>query len=193
MTVTSLDKEALRRESLARRAAIPEKAREQAATAVAEGALSFLELPGPAVISGYYPFGDELDCLPLLRRLIDDGHSIGLPVTRKGQPLIFRAWTPETQMVRGALGIPTPPEEAPELTPVVLLVPLAAFDERGYRIGYGGGFYDRTLAKLRAAGPVTAVGVAFAEQRVDRVPNEPHDQPLDWMLMPEGAYRVGRA
>jgi len=90
------------------------------------------------------------------------------------------------------MGIPRPPDDAPEVTPSVLLVPLAAFDDRGYRVGYGGGFYDRTLAKLRAAGPATAVGVAFAAQRVDRVPNEPHDEPLDWILTPEGAHRVGR-
>ncbi len=192
MTLTRLDKPALRRESLARRAAIPHDTREQAAAALAERALSFLDLPELVAVSGYYPCGDELDVMPLLRRLIGEGHTVGLPVTQKGQPLIFRAWTPETRMARGVLDIPVPPEDAPEVTPVVLLAPLAAFDDRGYRIGYGGGFYDRTLAKLRASGPVTAVGVAFAEQRVDRVPNEPHDEPLDWMLTPEGAYRVGR-
>jgi 5-formyltetrahydrofolate cyclo-ligase len=192
MTVSDLDKQALRRDSLARRAAIPQHKHEQAAAMLAETGLSFLDLPGAVTVSGYYPFGDELDCRPLLRRLIGEGHTIGLPVTRKGQPLTFRAWTPETQLVRGAMGIPAPPDDAPEVTPVVLLVPLAAFDARGYRIGYGGGFYDRTLAKLRAARPVMAVGMAFAEQQVDRVPNEPHDEPLDWMLMPDSALRVGR-
>lgn len=192
MSVSHPDKETLRRESLARRAAISEDQRKQAAAALAETGLSFLDLPGPVAVSGYYPVGDELDVMPLLRRLIGEGHTIGLPVTRKGQPLIFRAWTPETRMARGAMGIPAPPDDAPEVTPVVLLVPLAAFDDRGYRIGYGGGFYDRTLSHLRAAGAVTAVGVAFAGQQVDRVPNEPHDEPLDWMLTPEGAYRVGR-
>jgi len=191
MTAIISDKETLRRESLARRASLHRDRRDKAAAALADTALSFLELAEPAIISGYYPFGDELDCLPLLTRLIGEGHTIGLPVTRKAQPLIFRAWTPETRMARGALGIPRPPDDAPEVTPVVLLVPLAAFDDRGYRIGYGGGFYDRTLAKLRAAGPVTAVGVAFAEQQIERVPYEPHDEPLDWMLTPDGAFRVG--
>jgi len=190
MTVPHLDKQTLRRESLARRAAIPEDTRKQAAAALADAGLSFLDLPGPAIISGYYPVGQELDVRPLLNRLIQEGYTIGLPVTRKDQPLIFRAWTPETRMARGALGIPRPPDDAPEVTPVVLLVPLAAFDQRGYRVGYGGGFYDRTLAKLRAAGPVTAVGVAFAEQQIERVPAEPHDERLDWMLTPDGAFRV---
>jgi len=191
MTLTSVDKQTLRRDSLARRAAIPDDQREQAAAALAQTGLSFLDLPRPVTISGYYPFGDELDVLPLLTRLIGEGHTIGLPVTRKGQPLTFRQWTPETQMVRGALGIPRPPDDAPEVTPSVLLIPLAAFDDRGYRIGYGGGFYDRTLARLRVAGPITAVGVAFPEQRVERVPNEPHDEPLDWMLTQDGAFRAG--
>ena len=191
MTARIGDKQALRRESLARRAAISPDQRERAAAALARIGLSFLDLHGPAVISGYYPFGDELDILPLLRRLIGEGHTIGLPVTRKGKPLLFRAWTPETQMTRGALGIPRPPDEALEVTPSILLVPLAAFDGLGYRIGYGGGFYDRTLAELRATGPATAIGVAFDEQKVDRVPAEPHDEPLDWILTPSGAARAG--
>ena len=193
MTASQRDKDALRRESLARRAAIAYEQRERAAAAIAERALSFLDLSRPASISGYYPFGDELNCLPLLHRLIGGGHAIGLPITRKGQPLVFRAWTPETQMVRGSMGIPRPPDDAPEVVPSVLLVPLAAFDDRGYRIGYGGGFYDRTLSQLRARGPVTAVGVAFAEQRVERVPNEPHDERLDWLLTPEGVKAVEAA
>ncbi len=192
MSVSHPDKETLRRESLARRAAIPEETREQAAAALAETGLSFLELPGPVAVSGYYPVGDELDVMPLLRRLIGEGHTIGLPVTRKGQPLLFRAWTPDTEMTQGSMGIPRPTRDAPEVIPSVLLVPLAAFDDRGYRIGYGGGFYDRTLSHLRAAGPVIAVGLAFTQQQVDRVPNEPHDEPLDWMLTPDGAFSVGR-
>jgi len=190
MTVPHLDKQTLRRESLARRAAIPEDTRKQAAAALADAGLSFLDLPGPAIISGYYPVGQELDVRPLLNRLIQEGHTIGLPVTRKDQPLIFRAWTPDTEMTKGSMGIPRPARDAPEVSPSVLLVPLAAFDDRGYRVGYGGGFYDRTLAKLRAAGTVTAVGVAFAEQQIERVPDEPHDERLDWLLTPEGAMAV---
>ncbi|MFP3921391.1 MAG: 5-formyltetrahydrofolate cyclo-ligase [Dichotomicrobium sp.] len=191
MTAGIADKQAVRRDSLAMRAIVPREQREAASAALAEIGLSFLDLPRPVVVSGFFPVGDEIDIFPLLRRLIADGHTIGLPVTRKGQPLVFRQWTPETPMEAGAMGIPWPSQAAPEVAPSVLLVPLAAFDNRGYRIGYGGGFYDRTLSKLRAQGPATAVGVAFAEQEVDRVPEEPHDEPLDWMLTPEGAYRVG--
>lgn len=191
MTAGIIDKRTLRRESLARRSEIPADKREQAGEALAERGLSFLNLADPVVVSGYYPVGEELDVRQLLRRLIGEGHTIGLPVTRKGQPLIFRRWTPYTRMEHGAMGIPWPSKAAPEVTPSVLLVPLAAFDRRGYRIGYGGGFYDRTLSKLRAQAPVTAVGVAFSEQEVERVPDEPHDEPLDWILTPEAAFPVG--
>jgi len=193
MTAGSADKQALRHAALSRRAALPVETRVRAAEAVGEIGLSFLDLPGPTIISGYYPVGEELDVRPLLIRLIGDGHTIGLPITRKDQPLIFRAWTPETKMTQGSMGIPRPTCDAPEVTPSVLLVPLAAFDSRGYRVGYGGGFYDRTLAKLRASGPVTAVGVAFAEQQVERVPAEPHDERLDWLLTPQGLMAVEAA
>lgn len=190
MTAGLADKQTLRREALARRAVLPAETCARAADALAGIGLSFLDLRGSTVISGYYPIGEELDVRPLLIRLIGEGHIIGLPVTRRDKPLIFRRWTPETETVRGAMGILRPTRDAPEVTPSVLLVPMAAFDARGYRIGYGGGYYDRTLAKLRAEGPVTAVGVAFAQQQVERVPDEPHDARLDWILSPEGAQPV---
>ena len=193
MTAGIVDKQALRHAALSRRAALPVEQRVRAAEAVGEIGLSCLDLNRPTIISGYYPVGEELDVRPLLIRLIGEGHTIGLPITRKDQPLIFRAWTPETEMTRGAMGIPRPTRDAPEVVPSVLLVPLAAFDDRGYRVGYGGGFYDRTLAKLRASASVTAVGVAFAEQQVERVPNEPHDERLDWLLTPEGVKGVEAA
>ena len=193
MTVGIVDKQALRHAALSRRAALPVEQRVRAAEAVGEIDLSCLDLNGPTIISGYYPVGEELDVRPLLIRLIGEGHTIGLPITRKDQPLIFRAWTPETEMTRGAMGIPRPTDASPEVVPSVLLVPLAAFDARGFRVGYGGGFYDRTLAKLRASASVTAVGVAFAEQQVERVPNEPHDERLDWLLTPEGVKGVEAA
>jgi len=193
MTAGIVDKQALRHAALSRRAALPVEQRVRAAEAVGEIDLSCLDLNGPTIISGYYPVGEELDVRPLLIRLIGEGHTIGLPITRKDQPLIFRAWTPETEMTRGAMGIPRPTDASPEVVPSVLLVPLAAFDARGFRVGYGGGFYDRTLAKLRASASVTAVGVAFAEQQVERVPNEPHDERLDWLLTPEGVKGVEAA
>jgi len=193
MTAGIADKPTLRRDALSRRAAIAPEAREAAAAALERIGLSFLDLSGPTIISGYHAIGEELDVLPLLIRLIGEGHVIGLPIVRKDKPLIFRLWTPETEMVRGAMGILRPSPNAPEVTPSVLLVPLAAFDARGFRVGYGGGYYDRTLSQLRAQGPVIAVGVAFAGQEVERVPEEPHDERLDWMLTPKGARRMEAA
>jgi 5-formyltetrahydrofolate cyclo-ligase len=98
------------------------------------------------------------------------------------QPLIFRAWEPGDKLVPGVWDIPIPQESAEEVLPDVLLVPMLAFDRAGYRLGYGGGFYDRTLEKLRALKKVTAIGVAYQAQLVDQVPVGPHDAPLDYIL-----------
>ena len=94
-------------------------------------------------------------------------------------------------MAAGAFGIPAPPPEAAEVVPEVLLVPLLAFDRAGHRVGWGAGFYDRTLETLRAARAIIAIGVAFAVQEVDFVPHGPHDQPLDWIVTEAEAIRTG--
>jgi 5-formyltetrahydrofolate cyclo-ligase len=144
-------------------------------------------LPRGAVVSGYWPLAGELDIRPLLHQIHDHGHPIGLPVVKgKGQPLLFRAWSPGAALVQGSFKVLTPPEGAPELVPDVLLVPLLAFDRDGYRLGYGGGFYDRTLEKRRreahSGHPVLAIGIAFAAQETDKLPKGPFDQPLDWIV-----------
>jgi 5-formyltetrahydrofolate cyclo-ligase len=111
------------------------------------------------------------------------GHPVGLPViVGKGRPLMFRRWQPDAQLVPGEFRVMTPPPSAPEVIPKLLLVPLLAFDRAGYRLGYGGGFYDRTIAALRAAGDAVAVGVALAAQEVASVPRDDTDQPLDWIV-----------
>ena len=112
-------------------------------------------------------------------------------VMGEGLPLIFRAWNPGEPTVPGIWNIPVPPESAPELLPDVLLVPMLAFDIAGYRLGYGGGFYDRTLVKLRALKPVTAVGVAYADQQVDAVPRAGYDQPLDYVMTERDSFTCG--
>lgn len=138
-------------------------------------------------ISAFHAFGDELPTLPLIERLIREGALIGLPVViRKGLPLIFRRWRPGDAMGTGPFGIQQPLPEAREIEPEVLFVPMAAFDAAGYRLGYGGGFYDRTLERLRSRGSILAIGLAFDEQEVAAVPREPHDQRLDLMLTPSG-------
>ena len=144
--------------------------------------------PGAAV-SGYWPLEGELDIRPVLQHLHDLGHTIGLPVViEKNLPLVFRRWLPGTDLVKGQFNVHTPPPEAPEVIPQVLLVPLLAFDPDGYRLGYGGGFYDRTLEKLRREAHALAVGVAYAAQEMPFVPRGPYDQPLDWIVTERAAF-----
>jgi 5-formyltetrahydrofolate cyclo-ligase len=151
--------------------------------------LDFLRLE-PGVVSGFKPFADEIDVLPLMARLAAEGWRTALPVVAgRAKPLVFRAWAPGEPTVVGAWSIPVPPDSAPEVQPDVLLVPMLAFDRAGFRLGYGGGFYDRTLSALRAVKPVIAVGVAFAGQEMAEVPREAHDEPLDWILTENGASR----
>lgn len=129
--------------------------------------------PGAAV-AGYSPIHDEIDVRPLLQALSHRGHPIALPVTgRRGEPLVFRAWRPGDPLLPGGFGTSHP--DGPEITPAVLLMPLLAFDRHGNRLGYGGGFYDRTAARLPSA---LRIGCAFAVQELDRVPTGPYDQRL---------------
>lgn len=152
---------------------------------------SSVPVPAAAAVSGFWPMGEEIDIRPLMLALHREGHPIGLPATGpRGTILRFRRWDPATTLVSGVFGTREPPADAPEIVPQVLLVPLLAFDDAGCRLGYGGGYYDRTLAALRADGPVTAVGVAFAAQRVEAVPHDIHDQPLDWIVTEEAALHV---
>lgn len=156
---------------------------------LAAAGLDFLGLE-PRRVSGFKSFADEIDVMPLLARLAREGWRTALPVVvGRGQPLVFRAWAPGEPTVAGAWSIPVPLATAPELEPDVLLVPMLAFDGAGFRLGYGGGFYDRTLAALRAAKPVIAVGVAYGAQEVAHVPRGRHDEPLDWILTEQGARR----
>ena len=146
--------------------------------------------PGLAV-SGFWPIGEEIDVKPLMTALDRRGHPIGLPVvTAKGEPLLFRRWSPGDSLVPAAFGLSVPGPQAETIVPRLLLVPLLAFDRAGYRLGYGGGFYDRTLARLRAAGPVTAVGVGYAGQEVEAVPHGPGDERLDWIMSERWAIRI---
>jgi 5-formyltetrahydrofolate cyclo-ligase len=141
------------------------------------------------ILSGYMPMRTEIDPLPAMA-----AHQgpVGVPVIiGKGQALRFREWTPGARMVEGAFKALIP-EEGAWVEPQVLIVPLLAWDARGYRLGYGGGFYDRTLEGLRAKGPVLAVGFAFAAQEVAAVPTEPTDQRLDAIVTEKGVIEFAR-
>ncbi len=147
-------------------------------------------LPGDAVVAGYWPMRGEIDVRPLLGGLAERGHVTALPVVVAPKtPLVFRRWAPGDALAEGAFGTRHPSEDAPEVRPHCLLVPLLAFDRHGGRLGYGGGFYDRTIADLRRQGGVVTVGVAYAGQEVDAVPSEPHDQPLDWVVTERALLR----
>lgn len=184
------DKKALRTAAKARRLAAYEKHGDRAGQLIAAQGLAFCGASPPQTVSGFSSIGDEIDAGPLMARLHGEGFKLALPViAAKAEPLIMRAWAPGDQMEEKTWGIAEPLESAPEVYPDVLLVPLLAFDGKGYRLGYGGGFYDRTLAKLRAMKPVIAVGLAFDEQRIDAVPRDSYDLPCDWVLTPSGPLR----
>lgn len=153
--------------------------------------LGFAAAPSRSVVSAYAAMGSELDPAPLVERLAAAGYRTCLPVIQPlGNPLRFRAWQPGEPLVARTWGIREPADDAPEVEPDVLLVPLLAFDRRGMRLGYGGGYYDRTLERLRTLKPILAVGLAFAGQELPQVPCGPHDQPLDWILTDGGPIRA---
>lgn len=140
-------------------------------------------------LAGYLPIRTEIDPRPAMAEAAAHG-PVGVPVIAGvGQPLIFAQWDPDCPLVTGPFGAQVPAVQVP-MVPQILIVPLVAFDRRGGRLGYGGGFYDRTLAQLRAQGPVLAIGFAFAAQEDDDLPLEPTDQPLDMIVTETGVIEV---
>lgn len=186
-------KKHLREQARARRASISQEKAGEGARRIAETGLGFLALPPDIVVGAYYPVRDELDCRVLLTRLIADGYRVALPAIGTNRILHFHLWSPDEALETGPFGIPQPTAEAPEADPDVLLLPLLAFDANGRRLGYGGGHYDATLARLRQSRPRTVIGLAFDEQEMDSLPLEPHDQPLDWVLTPSGPRHFAQA
>jgi 5-formyltetrahydrofolate cyclo-ligase len=150
-----------------------------------------LELARISPAAGYWPVGGEIDGRPLLAALAKAGNVIVLPrmMTRTG-PARFLAWRGDETLSADAFGVPAPPADNPELSPRLIFTPLLAFDRRGGRLGQGGGHYDRILSFFRAHGAI-AVGLAYAEQEMGRVPTGPHDAMLDWVLTPKEAIRCG--
>jgi 5-formyltetrahydrofolate cyclo-ligase len=172
----------LRKEGRARRDALPVDQQSAAAQAIAERGLPVPVLPG-TVVSGYSPLKFEISPLPLMRHCARDGAKLALPVIQgRGSPLIMRAWAFGETLGSGVWGIREPKAEAPEVFPDILIVPLLLFDRAGYRLGYGAGYYDMTIARLRAMKPVTAIGLAFAAQEIADVPKTPRDARLDLVL-----------
>jgi 5-formyltetrahydrofolate cyclo-ligase len=188
MSVTSPAdaKMALRRAMLERRRAAHLAQAQEAALALSANVLSELDLKGKN-IAGYWPLGDEIDCRPALEASSNAGAIVALPVVAgQGQVLIFRAWRPGDVLEQGPFGTMHPSVRSPVVCPQILLVPLIAYDLEGGRLGYGAGYYDRTIASFRAHAQVTAIGLAYDVQRVDAVPVDAHDQPLDAVITNSG-------
>lgn len=177
-----LEKPVLRAAALAKRDAMPAVERQAAAEVIAARGLPVEVTPG-SVVSGFMPMKTEINPLPLLRKLSDAGARLALPcINGRGHPLIMRAWKFGDAFKAGQWGIREPLPEAPEVAPDIVLVPLAAFDRVGNRIGYGAGYYDMTLAALRASKKVIAIGIAFAAQEIAAVPATERDERLDFVL-----------
>jgi 5-formyltetrahydrofolate cyclo-ligase len=175
-------KDDLRAAALARRGALSLEARASASRSIVARGLP-VEVASGAIVSGYWPIKNEIDPMPLMRHLAAQGGRLALPVvTGRDQPLVFRAFAADSQLLRGQLGIMEPSPQSKVVEPDIVLVPLAAFDRAGHRIGYGAGHYDRTLTLLRASKPIVAIGLAFAVQEIETIPAQPHDVRLDYVL-----------
>jgi 5-formyltetrahydrofolate cyclo-ligase len=146
--------------------------------------------PPSVDVAGYWPIGEEADVRPLMTALDERGHRVALPrVMRRGAPLRFLRWRPDDPLTPGFGAIPEPAADGEAIEPAVLLLPLLAFDGSGRRLGYGGGFYDRTLAALRARTKIEAIGIAYTDQEVDSLPPADHDERLDWVVTELGCRR----
>lgn len=144
-------------------------------------------LPTGAEVALYRAMGSEMDVEPLARTLLRQGRRLSLPVVvRRDEAMIFRRWTPDDPLEPDMAGCPAPLPLAETVVPDLVIVPLLAFDDTGARLGQGGGHYDRTLAQLRRNTEVLAIGLAYAGQRLDRLPIEAHDQALDGILTESG-------
>ena len=175
-------KAALRRTVLARRRETHAARKEQAPADLRDRVIAALQ-PRGKIIAGYWPLGDEIDPRPALIALGDAGGQMALPaVAGQGMVLIFRGWRQGDALESGPFGTAHPPSRAPLVEPDTLLLPLIAFDAAGNRLGYGAGYYDRTVATLRRQRKILVIGIAYDEQEVPEVPAAPHDQRLDAII-----------
>jgi 5-formyltetrahydrofolate cyclo-ligase len=183
-------KAALRLKAHAARAALPQGIRTEAALAVAELFFNHIELASGAVVAAYWRIRDELDCQPILVRLMDSFQPVVLPVVLgPEEALELRVWEQGAALYPAGFGTLAPAELSPQAEPDVVLMPLLGFDRMGTRLGYGGGYYDRTLVRLRKKPRL--IGLAFAAQELDSIPREAHDIPLDVVVTETGVRHFG--
>jgi 5-formyltetrahydrofolate cyclo-ligase len=178
-------KATLRQEAFARRLAVQQADRADAAKMAADVFLDGVPLHENQIVALYWPIRDEIDCKPLLTRLMDSGQKIALPVvTGEDEPLELRLWEDGQPLYPSGFGTLAPAETAPIVTPDIVVIPLLAFDKLGTRLGYGRGYYDRTLAAMGKK-PLL-VGYAFSAQELDFIPRLDHDLPLDLLVTETG-------
>ena len=181
-------KHALRKKFKAARLAIPLTDADQAAMNLIAHCLAYLNPLVPCTVAAYLPVHGEISPLKLMEKLAATGCTTALPVTPKiGDRLLFRSWKTGEPLQTGAYGIGVPLSQAAEVIPEIMLVPLLAFDKRGHRLGYGGGFYDATIKQYRNANPAFhAIGLAFTSQQTDNLPIHDGDQVLDAVITEQG-------
>ena len=178
----SAQKSELRTTALAKRDALPAAERQLGAEMIAARAFPLAVTPG-TIVSGFMPMRSEVNPLPLMRKLAAQGAQLALPVIQgRGKPLLMRAWSFGAPLEARQWGIKEPADDAPIVEPDILIVPLACFDRAGHRIGYGAGYFDKTIRALRARKSVTAVGIAFSAQEIPHVPATEFDEKLALVL-----------
>jgi 5-formyltetrahydrofolate cyclo-ligase len=195
MAVLSIEqrKSELRKAALERREALPAAERQAAAETIAARPFP-VPIKLGVIMSGFMPLKSEISPLPLLRKLADAGATLALPVVAgRGKPLIMRSYAFGQALDEGQWGIREPKPDAPEVDPDILIVPLAAFDRNGHRIGYGAGYYDMTINRLRSIKPVVAVGISYAAQEIPEVPATARDARLDLVLTEQGVIDFRKA
>lgn len=186
------EKQALRRAVLARRDALDPRYQYEASLAAAKHGEEALVIPKGTLVAGYWPIRSEIDPRPLLSILRGKGARLCLPVVLDKETIAFREFLPDAQLVQTGFGTMGPDARAPLVDPVIMLMPLAGFDRRGHRLGYGAGHYDRALARFaeRDLQPLL-IGMAYDCQEVERVPDEPHDIALNQILTESGLRSLG--
>lgn len=183
-------KRQFRREALARRDALDPFWRVEASMEMAEMARDLVPVEPGDIVSGFWPMRSEVDVRPLMFALREKGARLCLPAILDKETIVFRELVRGAPLVDMGYGTHGPGEDALVLDPAVMLVPLAAFDGRGHRIGYGAGYYDRAIARLQDTGrPPRLIGIAFDCQQVERVPDEPHDVVIPQILTESGLRR----
>ncbi|WP_173933438.1 5-formyltetrahydrofolate cyclo-ligase [Chelativorans sp. Marseille-P2723] len=186
-------KKTLRRETLARRDSLDPSWRSKVSFHLARWADELAPSPG-AIVSGFWPMRSEVDVRPLMAALQERGARLSLPAILDKTTILFREFLPGAPLVDQGFGTMGPDEAAAVVEPYLMLVPLVAFDQRGHRIGYGAGYYDRAIAHLKANGHAhRLVGIAFDCQEVERVPDEPHDVVIPEILTESGLRRFASA